>query len=92
MLGLSQGGKGKAAGLSLPHLCSVSSTRQERLGTPACPRAEAAGTEEWLRLQALQDQCREVGAHKKPTLHASLHEDMASFLLEELRQHPLSKL
>lgn len=43
MFSLSQGGKGKAAGLSLPRLCSVSSTRQERLGTPACPRAEAAG-------------------------------------------------
>lgn len=34
-------------------LCSVSSTREERLGTPACPRAEAAGIEEWLRLQPL---------------------------------------
>lgn len=33
-----------------------------------------------------------MGAHKKPTLHASLHEDMASLLLEELRHHPLSKL
>lgn len=32
-------------------LCSISSTREERLGTPACPRAEAAGIEEWLRLQ-----------------------------------------
>lgn len=32
-------------------LCPVSSTREERLGTPACPRAEAAGLEEWLRLQ-----------------------------------------
>lgn len=34
-------------------LCSVSSTREERLGTPACPRAKAAGIEEWLRLQPL---------------------------------------
>lgn len=32
-------------------LCPISSTREERLGTPACPRAEAAGLEEWLRLQ-----------------------------------------
>lgn len=34
-------------------LCSISSTREERLGTPACPRAEAAGIEERLRLQPL---------------------------------------
>lgn len=29
MLGLPHGVKGKAAGLSLPQLCSVSSTREE---------------------------------------------------------------
>lgn len=32
------------------------------------------------------------GGTQKATLHASLHEDRASLLLEELRQHPLSKL
>lgn len=31
MFSLSQGGKGNVAGLSLPQLCSVSSTREERL-------------------------------------------------------------
>lgn len=46
-------GKGKHGGPSLPQFrpLPISSTREGRPGPPACPRAEAAGIEEWLRLQ-----------------------------------------
>lgn len=72
-------------------LCPVSSTREERLGTPACPRAEAAGLEEWLRLQPSVGQRRGKEGTQGPP--ASLHKDTVFFLLagEAWAQLPQSK-
>lgn len=62
-------------------LCPVSSTREGRLGTPACPRAEAAGIEEWLRLQTSVGLRQGKEGTQGPTTPASLYIDVVFLLL-----------
>lgn len=93
MFGLSHGGRGKAAGLSLPHLCSVSSTRQERLGRLPVQELKQLGQRNGSDYKLCTTNVGKWGHTKSPCyMPPSMKTWLPSYLLEELRQHPLSKL
>lgn len=62
-------------------LCPISSTREGKLGTSACPRAEAAGVEGWLRLQTSVGLKQGKEEHRAPASPASLFIDVVFLLL-----------
>lgn len=57
-------------------LCCLSSAKEERLGTPACPRAEAAGIKNSSDYKRRRTEAGK-GGNRDPTLPASFHKDMA---------------
>lgn len=87
MLGLFPGGKGKAAGLSLPQLCSVSSTREERL---LVQELKQLGQRNGSDYKLCGTDAGQWGHTKTPCYTPpSTKTRFSSYLLEELRHDTL---